>query len=133
METKEYIRDVLTDDLELAFRIRTTSKPIEEVNKKIFVQVIKLLVEVNDRTEFMTTELGIDAIGYDDKFFQAIEGLMKIAFNKNQVLLIEMYLNEIPIMDKDWDGTITVLIKEEEVRVAFKTPLDLWNTIQKFK
>ena len=43
-----------------------------------------------------------------------------------------MYLNEIPIMDKDWDGTITVLIEEEEVRVAFKTPLDLWNTIQKF-
>lgn len=133
METKEYIRDVLTDDLELAFRIRTTSKPIEEVNKKIFVQVIKLLAEVNDRTEFMSTELGIDVIGYDDKFFQAIEGLMKIAFNKKQVLLIEMYLNEIPIMDKDWDGTITVLIKEEEVRVAFKTPLDLWNTIQKFK
>ena len=133
METKEYIRDVLTDDLELAFRIRTTSKPIEEVNKKIFVQVIKLLVEVNDRTEFMSTELGIDVIGYDDKFFQAIEGLMKIAFNKKQVLLIEMYLNEIPIMDKDWDGTITVLIEEEEVRVAFKTPLDLWNTIQKFK
>jgi len=133
METKEYIRDVLTDDLELAFRIRTTSKPIEEVNKKIFVQVIKLLAEVNDRTEFMSTELGIDVIGYDDKFFQAIEGLMKIAFNKKQVLLIEMYLNEIPIMDKEWDGTITVLIKEEEVRVAFKTPLDLWNTIQKFK
>jgi len=133
METKEYIRDVLADDLELAFRIRTTSKPIEEVNKKIFVQVIKLLAEVNDRTEFMSTELGIDVIGYDDKFFQAIEGLMKIAFNKKQVLLIEMYLNEIPIMDKDWDGTITVLIKEEEVRVAFKTPLDLWNTIQKFK
>ena len=132
METKEYIRDVLTDDLELAFRIRTTSKPIEEVNKKIFVQVIKLLAEVNDRTEFMSTELGIDVIGYDDKFFQAIEGLMKIAFNKKQVLLIEMYLNEIPIMDKEWDGTITVLIKEEEVRVAFKTPLDLWNTIQKF-
>ena len=133
METKEYIRDVLTDDLELAFRIKTTSKPIEEVNKKIFVQVIKLLAEVNDRTEFMSTELGIDVIGYDDKFFQAIEGLMKIAFNKKQVLLIEMYLNEIPIMDKDWDGTITVLIEEEEVRVAFKTPLDLWNTIQKFK
>ena len=133
METKEYIRDVLADDLELAFRIRTTSKPIEEVNKKIFVQVIKLLAEVNDRTEFMSTELGIDVIGYDDKFFQAIEGLMKIAFNKKQVLLIEMYLNEIPIMDKDWDGTITVLIEEEEVRVAFKTPLDLWNTIQKFK
>jgi len=132
METKEYIRDVLTDDLELAFRIRTTSKPIEEVNKKIFVQVIKLLAEVNDRTEFMSTELGIDVIGYDDKFFQAIEGLMKIAFNKKQVLLIEMYLNDIPMMKEDWDGTITVEIEEKEVEIAFETPLDVWNAIQRF-
>ena len=133
METKDYIRDVLTDEIELAFRIRTSSKPLEEVNKKTFVEVIKLLKEINDRTEFMATELGIDAVGYDDKFFQAIEGLMKIAFNKKQILLIEMYLNDIPGMADDWDGTITVQIKEEEVQIAFETPLDVWNAIQKFK
>ena len=133
MEAKEYIRDVLTDDLPLSFRVKTLSKPIEEVNKKTFIEVIKLLREINDRTEFMAQELGMDVVGYDDKFFQAIEGLMKIAFNKKQILLIEMYLNDIPMMNDDWDGTITVLIKEEEVKVAFETPLDLWNTIQKFK
>lgn len=133
MSPKEYIRDVLTDDLPLAFRIRTSSKPIEEVNKKTFVEVLELLQEINDRTEFMATELGIDAVGYDDKFFQAIEGLMKIAFNKKQILLIEMYLNDIPGMADDWDGTITVQVKEEEVQIAFETPLDVWNAIQRFK
>ena len=132
MGTKEYIKDVLTDDLELAYRVRVSSKPIKEVNKKTFVEVIKLLVEINDRTEFMATELGLDAVGYDDKFFQAIEGLMKIAFNKKQVLLIEMYLNDIPMMSGDWDGTITVKIKEEDVKIAFETPLDVWNAIQRF-
>ena len=132
MGTKEYIKDVLTDDLELAYRVRVSSKPIEEVNKKTFVQVIKLLTEINDRTEFMATELGLDAVGYDDKFFQAIEGLMKIAFNKKQVTLIEMYLNDIPMMREDWDGTITVKVKEEEIQVAFETPLDVWNAIQRF-
>lgn len=132
METKEYIRDVLTDDLELAYKVRTSSKPLEEVNKKNFVEVIKILVEVNDRTEFMATELGLDAVGYDDKFFQAIEGLMKIAFNKKQVLLIEMYLNDIPMMSEDWDGTITINVEEEEVKIAFETPLDVWNAIQRF-
>ena len=132
MGTKEYIKDVLTDDLELAYRVRVSSKPIEEVNKKTFVEVIKLLVEINDRTEFMATELGLDAVGYDDKFFQAIEGLMKIAFNKKQVTLIEMYLNDIPMMREDWDGTITVKVKEEEIQVAFETPLDVWNAIQRF-
>ena len=132
MGTKEYIKDVLTDDLELAYRVRVSSKPIEEVNKKTFVQVIKLLAEINDRTEFMATELGLDAVGYDDKFFQAIEGLMKIAFNKKQVTLIEMYLNDIPMMREDWDGTITLEVKEEEIQVAFETPLDVWNAIQRF-
>ena len=132
MGTKEYIKDVLTNDLELAYRVRASSKPIEEVNKKTFVQVIKLLAEINDRTEFMATELGLDAVGYDDKFFQAIEGLMKIAFNKKQVTLIEMYLNDIPMMREDWDGTITVKVKEEEIQVAFETPLDVWNAIQRF-
>ena len=119
METKEYIRDVLTDDLPLSFRVKTLSKPIEEVKKKTFVEVINLLREINDRTDFMATELGMDVVGYDDKFFQAIEGLLKIAFNKKQVLLIEMYLNDIPMMKENWDGTITVQIKEEEIQIAF--------------
>ena len=132
MGPKEYIKDVLTDDLPLAFRVKTLSKPIEEVNKKTFVEVIKLLKEINDRTEFMATELGMDVVGYDDKFFQAIEGLMKIAFNKKQATLIEMYLNDIPMMREDWDGTITVKVKEEEIQVAFETPLDVWNAIQRF-
>ena len=132
MGTKEYIKDVLADDLGLAYRVRVSSKPVEEVNKRTFVQVIKLLVEINDRTEFMATELGLDAVGYDDKFFQAIEGLMRIAFNKKQATLIEMYLNDIPMMKEDWDGTITVKVKEEEIQVAFETPLDVWNAIQRF-
>jgi hypothetical protein len=132
METKEYIRDVLTDDLPLSFRVKTLSKPIEEVKKKTFVEVINLLREINDRTDFMATELGMDVVGYDDKFFQAIEGLLKIAFNKKQVLLIEMYLNDIPMMKENWDGTITVQIKEEEIQIAFETPLDVWNAIQRF-
>jgi len=132
METKEYIRDVLTDDLPLSFRVKTLSKPIEEVKKKTFVEVINLLREINDRTDFMATELGMDVVGYDDKFFQAIEGLMRIAFNKKQVLLIEMYLNDIPMMKEDWDGTITVQVKEEEIQIAFETPLDVWNAIQRF-
>ena len=132
MGTKEYIKDVLTDDLELAYKVRVLSKPIEEVNKRTFVKVLKLLAEINDRTEFMATELGIDAVGYDDKFFQAIEGLMRIAFNKKQATLIEMYLNDIPMMKEDWDGNITVKVKEEEIQVAFETPLDVWNAIQRF-
>lgn len=132
MTVKEYIRDVLKEDIALRYRIKTVIKPKAELDKKAFLQIIKTLEEINDRTEFMVSELGMDNVGYDDKFFQVIEGLMNIAFNKKQVLLIEMYLNDISSLKEDWDGTITVQIGKKEVQIDFKTPEDVWNAIQKF-
>ena len=132
MTIKEQIRYILKDSNALRYRIRTKSKPKEEVDKKTFVNIINLMKEINDRTEFLATEIGLDSVAYEDKFFQVIEGLMNIAFNKKQVLLIEMYLNDIPMMKEDWDGTITVQVEEKEIRIAFETPLDIWNAIQRF-
>ena len=133
MTIKEQIRHILKDSNALRYRIRTKSKPKEEVDKKTFVNIINLMKEINDRTEFLATEIGLDSVAYEDKFFQVIEGLMNIAFNKKQVLLIEMYLNDIPMMKEDWDGTITVQVEEKEICIAFETPLDVWNAIQRFK
>lgn len=132
MGTKEFIRDVLTDELELTYRIVSVSKPKEEVDKKTFIEILEILEEINDRTEFMSTELGIDSVQYEDKFFQVIEGLMKIAFNKKQILLINMFTNDIAQMKEDWDGTITIEIENKEEVIKFKTPEDVWNAIQKF-
>ena len=57
---------------------------------------------------------------------------MRIAFNKQQIFLVQMYLNDIPNVDDDWDGTITVQVGKKEEKVNFKTPEDVWNAIQKF-
>src|SRR6056300_1573297 len=132
MTVKEQIRHILKDSNALRYRIKTKSKPKEEVDKKTFLNIIKLLKEINDRTELLATEIGLDSVAYEDKFFQVIEGLMHIAFNKKQVLLIDMYVNDIANLSDDCDGTITVEINKKEEVIDFKTPEDVWEAIQKF-
>jgi len=133
MTIKEQIRHILKDSNALRYHIRTKSKPKEEVDKKTFLNIIKLMKEINDRSEFLVTEIGIDSVAYEDKFFQVIEGLMHIAFNKKQVLLIDMYINDIAHLSEEWDGTITVELNKKEEIIDFKTPEDVWEAIQKFK
>ena len=133
MTITEQIRRILKDSNDLRYRIKTKSKPKEEVDKKTFLNIMELMREINDRTEFLATEIGLDSVAYEDKFFQVIEGLMNIAFNRKQVLLIEMYLNDIAHLKEDWDGTITVEVNKKEEVIDFKTPEDVWVAIQKFK
>ena len=54
-----------------------------------------------------------------------------LAFNKQQLGLIQLYLYQL-VPDKEWDGTITIELGKEEKVVNFKTPEDVWNTINLF-
>lgn len=101
------------------------------MNKKLFVEVIDALRKIDDRRDFMVTEMGIDVTAYEDQFFQVIENLMKMHFNKEQLALIQMYLYQL-VPDKDWDGTITVEMNKKEEVVDFKTADDVWTLLKKF-
>ena len=132
MNEKDLIRAQIKKYLKLKYRIR--EKPIaqEVVNKQLFIESITILKEINDRTDFLIGEIGIDTSPYEDKFFRVIENLMRMAFNKHQIFLVQMYLNDIPEAGDDWDGTITVQVGKKEEIVKFQTPEDVWNAIQKF-
>ena len=132
MNEKDLIRAQIKKYLRLKYRIR--EKPIaqEVVNKQLFIESITILKEINDRTDFLIGEIGIDTSPYEDKFFRVIENLMRMAFNKHQIFLVQMYLNDIPEAGDDWDGTITVQVGKKEEIVKFQTPEDVWNAIQKF-
>lgn len=132
MNEKDLIRAQIKKFLRLKYRIKERPMPEEQMNRQLFIESITILKEINDRTDFLIDEIGIDTTPYEDKFFRVIENLMKIAFNKQQIFLVQMYLNEIPTSDEDWDGTITVQVGKKEEVINFKTPEDVWNAIQKF-
>ena len=132
MNEKDLIRAQIKKFLRLKYRIRERPVSAEVMHKQLFIESIGILKEINDRTDFLIDEIGIDTTPYEDKFFRVIENLMRIAFNKQQIFLVQMYLNDIPNVDDDWDGTITVQVGKKEEKVEFKTPEDVWNAIQKF-
>ena len=134
MKNKKEIHKVLKNSLNLTFSIRALSPTPEQIEKSLFVEALETMGEIQDRTEFMISELGIDTISYEDKYYRVIENLFKINFNQQQLSLIQMYLYEL-IIDKEWDGTIELDIKEDEEPkvVPFKKATEVWNVINLFK
>lgn len=129
---KDNIRGVLKSRLDVNYRIRTKEPDKETMNKRVFIEVIEGLKKIEDRKDFLADEIGMDMTLYEDEFFNVIENLFKLVFNKSQLGLIQMYLYQLT-PDKEWDGTITVEVGKEEKTYPFKSPLDVWEVIKKFE
>lgn len=131
IEPRKKVRQVLFSIHPLSYRIKEKSPSNEHMNKKIFIEVLQQLRTIEERRDFMEEEIGMDMTQYEDQFFSVIENLFKLAFNKHQLGLIQLYLYQL-VPDKEWDGTITIELGKEEKVVNFKTPEDVWNTINLF-
>lgn len=131
IDPKKKVREVLFSIHPLSYRIKFVEPPKSFMQKKLFIQIIKQLQKIEDRRDFMADEIGIDMTAYEDQFFNVIENLMKMSFNKEQLALIQMYLYQLA-PDKEWDGKITLSFngKKEQV-VVFKTPTDVWDVVNK--
>ena len=130
--TKKIVRQVLQQIIPVSFRITTKEQEKEVMDKKIFIEIINSLRKIEDRRDFMESEIGMDMTAYEDEFFAVIENLFKLSFSKPQLALIQMYLYQL-VPDKDWDGTITIELNKQEHSVDFKTPEDVWAVIKKIE
>ena len=132
IDPKKRIRQTLFSIHPLSYRIKAKSPDRETMNKKLFIEVLKQLRQIEERRDFMESEIGMDMTTYEDQFFNVIENLMKMHFSKEQLALIQMYLYQL-VPDKEWDGTITIEKNKKEETVPFKQPEDVWNVIKKFQ
>ncbi len=129
---KDQIRNSLQSIHNISYRI--TTKPLTrlDLNKKVFIEVIKTLRQIEERRDFMQSEIGLDMTTYEDKFFEVIENLLDLSFNKEQVKLIRLYLYQL-LPDPEWNGTITLKKGKKEETVMFKSPTDIWKVINTFE
>ena len=132
LHPKKRLRQVLFEIYPLSYRIKEKQPDKDTMNKMLFVQIVNSLKKIEDRRDFMQEEIGMDMTAYEDQFFQVIEDLMKMTFNKQQLALVQMYLYQL-VPDKDWDGTITVEKDKKEKIVAFETPEQVWDVIKDFQ
>ena len=129
---KDKIRKILKNNIDVKYRISSTEPNRENMDKKIFKDILNELQKIEERRDFMIDEIGMDMTLYEDQFFSVIENLFKLAFNREQLALIQMYLYQL-VPDKEWDGTIVVEQNKEEKTVSFRTPEDVWNVILELK
>ena len=125
------LRQVLFSIHPLSYRIKSKQPDKKTMEKKLFIDIISKLRQIEERRDFMQEEIGMDMTVYEDQFFNVIENLMKLHFSKEQLGLIQLYLYQLT-PDKDWDGTITVEKNKIEKVVNFKTADDLWNVISSY-
>lgn len=132
MVHKKELRKVLNNYLKGNVSIKEKDMAREVIEKKLFIENIILLREIEDRRDFMEEEIGVDMSTYEDKFLQVIENLFKIHFNKEQFALIQYYLYQVPTI-ADWDGKIDLSDGKEMITVDFQTPEQVWNVISSLK
>ena len=132
MVHKKELRKVLNNYLKGSIRIKEKDMAREKIEKKLFIESIILLREIEDRRDFMEEEIGMDMSMYEEKFLQIIENLFKVHFTKEQFALIQYYLYKVPEIE-DWDGKIDITDGKEMITVDFETPDQVWTVISSLK
>lgn len=127
---KELIRARLKNFVQCKYRIKQRELAKEIMDKKLFIESIQLLREIDDRTEFLGSEIGMDMTQFENKFFMVIENLMRIHFTKEQFALIQYYIYQLP-QESEFEGTIEITKNNKSFEVEFTTPENLWDAIQK--
>ena len=127
---KQNIRRVLKERINVSYRIATKELDKEVMNKRLFIEVITQLKEIEDRKDFLADEIGLDMTAYEDKFFAVIEDLFRMNFNKAQIGIIQAYIYE-ATRPEDWDGTVTIEVSKKDIKTFdLKTPEELWSVLQ---
>ena len=132
MVLKKELKKTLSNYLKASFQIREKDMARDIIEKKLFVESIILLREIEDRRDFMEEEIGMDMSTYEDKFLHIIENLFRIHFTKEQFALIQYYIYQVPTLP-DWDGKIDLSDGKEMITVDFETPEQVWNVITSIK
>ena len=132
MVHKKELRKTLSSYLKASIRIKEKDMAREVIEKKLFIESIVLLREIEDRRDFLEDEIGMDMSIYEEKFLQIIENLFKIHFSKEQLALVQYYIYKVPTIE-NWDGKIDITDGKEMITVDFETPEQVWNVITSLK
>jgi hypothetical protein len=133
MVLKKELKKILSNYLKVkSVTIREVEMARQTLEKKLFIENIVLLKEIEDRRDFMEEEIGMDMSAYEEKFLQIIENLFRMYFSKEQMALIQYYLYQVPLIE-NWDGKIDISDGKEMMTVEFETPEQVWNVISSIK
>ena len=113
----------------LKLQIEENPKKIENKHKKFFIHLVNRLVSIQERTDKVFTEYGLNLIMYEDLYFQLIEDLVYENYGLEVGEVIFWYVNGAKLEDEDQ----YIEDKKTGKRYKAKTPLQVYNVCKKLK
>ena len=98
--------------------------------RELFNDILTNLAHINSRSLGLKHDYKIDFIEYDDPFFNVIEALLTLHFNKEQKSLIEWYL-----YDKFLPTGEVLILNDVKtgIEIPTETPDDIWELVLKYE
>ena len=113
----------------LKLQIEENPKKIENKHKKFFIHLLNRLVSIQERTDKVFTEYGLNLIMYEDLYFQVIEDMVYEHYDVEVGEVIFWYVNGAKLNDEDQ----YIEDKKTGKRYKAKTPLQVYNVCKKLK
>tara|TARA_R110000823_G_C15510882_1_gene454340 strand:+ start:63 stop:482 length:420 start_codon:yes stop_codon:yes gene_type:complete len=103
---------------------------VKAKKREHFNTILSNLAHVNARSMGLKHDYKVDFMEYDDPFFNIIESLMALHFNKEQKSLIEWWL-----YDKFLPTGEMLILKDQDTgeEIPTDTPDELWVLIQQYE
>jgi hypothetical protein len=113
----------------LKFQMEENPKKIENKHKKFFIHLLNRLVSIQERTDKIFTEYGVNLIMYEDLYFQVIEDMVYEHYDDKVAEVMFWFVNGSKIEDEEQ----YIEDKETGKRHKAKTPLQVYNICKKLK
>ena len=113
----------------LKLQIEENPKKIENKHKKFFIHLVNRLVSIQERTDKIFTEYGLNLIMYEDLYFQVIEDMVYEHYDLEVGEVIFWYVNGAKLEDDEQ----YIEDKKTGKRYKAKTPLQVYNVCKKLK
>ena len=103
---------------------------VKAKRRELFNIVLTGLAHVNSRSLGLKHDYNVDFVEYDESFFNVIEALLDLQFNKQQKSIIEWFLYDkfLPT------GEVLILTDTNTgIEIPTETANDIWNLVQKYE
>ena len=126
------IKEVIKDAYGFNASIKKRTVNInQDMEKLLFVEIIKILQELDERSEVLGS-LGLDLTEYDNMYYDLIQNLLKLHFTDGQIEIINYFVYQLPLQES-FEGRLELKKGRKTVEYDFRTPEDLWTVLQQLK
>lgn len=127
---KDKIKKALLSIGGLNIKVEENKKTLENKHRKFFLKILNVLTSIQERSDKVFSEYGINLLAYEDLYFKVIEDLIYEHYGEKVAEVMFWWVGIGKIEDEE-----DFYIKSEETneKIKVKTAIQVYNTCKKLK